>query len=107
MYYSDAIKLRKKLQLDFDEPFMYLLKNYGSCLFYRGRFEESVETLHEARNIAEMLGEKRPCTANVYYALARTFRSWKPDSQEAANYAKAAVEMKDLLDSLYVKNIHF
>ena len=106
MYYSDAIKLRKKLQLDFNEPFMYLLKNYGSCLFYRGRFEESVETLHEARNIAEKLGEKRPCTANVYYALARTFRSWKPGSQEAAKYAKAAVEMKDLLDSRYVKNIH-
>ena len=106
MYYSEAIKLRKNLQLDSNEPFVYLLKNYGSCLFYCDRFKESVETLHEARNIAEKLGEKRPCTANVYYALARTFRSWKPDSQEAAKYAKAAVEMKDLLDSRYVKNIH-
>jgi hypothetical protein len=106
MYYSDAIKLRKKLQLDSNEPFVYLLTNYGSCLFYCGRFEESVETLHEARNIAEKLGEKRPFTANVYFSLARTFRSWKPDSQEFAKYAKAAKEMKDLLDSRYLKSIH-
>ena len=106
MYYSDAIKLRKKLQLDSNEPFVYLLTNYGTCLFYCGRFEESVETLHGAQNIAEKLGEKRPCTANVYFALATTFLSWKRNSQEFAKYAKAAKEMKDLLDSRYLKSIH-
>jgi tetratricopeptide (TPR) repeat protein len=106
LYYSEAIKLRKNLQLDSNEPFVYLLKNYGSCLFYCDRFKESVETLHEARIIAEKIGEKRPCTANVYFALTRTFLSWKPKSQEAAKCAKALMEVKDLVASHYVKDIH-
>jgi tetratricopeptide (TPR) repeat protein len=103
-YYFDAIQLRKKLKLDSNEPFVYLLKNYGSCLSILRSFEASVENLNEARNIVDKLAEKHtPCRANVYYALAKTYRAWKPDCQESAKYAKVAKEMQVLLDPRSVK----
>ena len=105
-YYFDAIQLRKKLKLNSNEPFVYLLKNYGSCLSILRRFEASVENLNEARNIADKLAEKHtPCRANVYYELAKTYRAWKPDCQESAKYAKVAMEMQVLLDPRSVKSL--
>ena len=103
-YYSDAIKLSKKLQLESNEAFVYLLKNYGLCFFFLRRFEASVENLNEARDIVDKLAEKHtPCRANVYYELAKTYRAWKPDCQESAKYAKVAKEMQELLDPRTVK----
>ncbi|CAB4027307.1 E3 ubiquitin- ligase DZIP3 [Paramuricea clavata] len=105
-YYSDAIKLRKKLQLDSNEAFVYLLKNYGLCLRFLRRFEASVENLNEACDIADKLAEKHtPCRANVLYQLANTYRAWKPDCQESAKYAKEAKEMQVLLDPRTVKSL--
>jgi hypothetical protein len=56
-YYFDAIQLRWKLQLDSNESFVYLLKNYGSCLSFLGRFDEWVDMLNEARDIADTVAE--------------------------------------------------
>ncbi|CAB4029999.1 WD repeat-containing alr2800 [Paramuricea clavata] len=103
-YYSDAIQLRKKLKLDSNEPFVYLLKNFGSCLSILRRFEASVENLNEARDIVDKLAEKHtPFRAKVYYALAKTYRAWKPHCQESVKYAKMAMEMHVLLDPRSVK----
>ena len=98
-YYHDAITLRKQLELDSNEQFVFLLKNYGTCLSFANRFEESVEKLKEARDIADKLAEKHTsCRAKVYYQLARAYRHWKPDCQEAAGYARTGMEMQALLD---------
>ncbi|XP_028396944.1 uncharacterized protein LOC114520811 [Dendronephthya gigantea] len=98
-YYSKAIDMRKKLKLDYHEPFVFLLKNYGACLSFLSRFDESVEKLKEARGIVDKLTEKNTrCKALVYYELARACREWKADCQEAETYAKAALEMQELLD---------
>ncbi|CAB4026297.1 TPR repeat domain [Paramuricea clavata] len=105
-YYSDAIKLSKKLQLDSNEAFVYLLKNDGLCLSFLRRFDESVEILNEARDIADKLAQKHsPCRASVYYVLAGTYRAWKPDCKEAAKYANTAIEMREWLDSRSVKTM--
>jgi tetratricopeptide (TPR) repeat protein len=105
-YYCDAIKLSKKLQLDSNEAFVYLLKNYGLCFFFLRRFEASVENLNEALYIADKLAVKHtPCRARVYCALARTYRAWKPDCKEAAKYANAANEMGESLNSRSVKTM--
>ena len=99
-FYSKAIELREKLQLNSNEPFVFLLKNCGSCLFYLRRDEESEEKLQEARKIADLLADKKTaehCRAKVYCVLARNYSSWKPDCQEAAKYAKVAMEMRDFL----------
>ena len=95
-FYSKAIKLRKKLQLNSNEPSVFLLKNCGSCLFYLGRYEESEEKLQEARKIADLLADKKTaehCRAKVYCVLARNYSKWKPDCQEAAKYAEVALKM--------------
>ncbi|CAB3978152.1 E3 ubiquitin- ligase DZIP3 [Paramuricea clavata] len=105
-HYSAAIQLRRKLQLDSNEPFVYLLKNYGLCLSYLLRFNESVDVLNEARDIADKLAEPGTlCRASVYLALARMCRRWKPDCQEAAKYAYAAMEMKGSLHPNSVKTL--
>ncbi|CAB3990606.1 E3 ubiquitin- ligase DZIP3 [Paramuricea clavata] len=105
-YYSDAIQLRKKLKLDSNEPFVYLLKNYGSCLSILRRFEASVENLNKARDIVDKLAEKHtPYRAKVYYALAKTYRDWKRHCQESVKYAKVAMEMQVLLDPRSVKEL--
>ena len=103
-YYDEAITLRKKLRLDSNEPFVFLLKNYGFCLHYHGRFEESVEKLHEACKIADLLAEKStPCRAKVYCALARTYHKWKPHCSEAAKFGEEAMAMQALLDERDIK----
>jgi tetratricopeptide (TPR) repeat protein len=105
-YYSNAIKLRKKLKLDSNEPFVFLLKNYGACLSYLRRFDESLEKLNEARDIADKLAEKHtPCRAKVYYQLAQLFWYWKSNCEEATEYAEKAMEMRELLDSRSVKDL--
>ncbi|CAB4002996.1 E3 ubiquitin- ligase DZIP3 [Paramuricea clavata] len=105
-HYSDAIQLRRKLQLDSNEPFVYLLKNYGLCLSFLSRINESVDVLNEARDIADKLAERGTlCRANVYFALARMCRRWKPDCQEAAKHAYAAMEMKGSLHPNNVKTL--
>ena len=103
-HFSDAANLRKTLKLDSNEPFVFLLKNCGTCLSYLGRFNESVEKLEEARDIADKLAVKSTrCRALVYYQLAMTFSHWKPDCQEAVKYAKTAMEMQTLLYPREVK----
>ena len=65
-----------------------------------------MENLNEARDIADKLAEKHtPCRAKVYYELARVYRAWKPDCQESAKYANAAIEMGESLDSRSVKTM--
>ena len=98
-HYRDAITLRKKLKLDSSERFVFLLKNYGLCLSISDCFEESVEKLKEARDIADKLTEKHTyCRAKVYFQLARTYCYWRPDCQDAAEYARTGMEMQQLLD---------
>ena len=98
-YYRKAITLRKKLKLHSNEQFVFLLKNCGACLSFADHFEESVGKLKEARDIADKLAEKHTsCRAKVYYQLARTYRYWKPDCQEAAGYARTGMEMQEMLD---------
>jgi hypothetical protein len=105
-YYCDATKLSKKLQLDSNEAFVYLLKNYGLCLSFLHHFDESVEILNEACDIADKLAQKHsPCRANLYCALARAYSEWKSDCKEAAKYANAAIEMGESLDSRSVKTM--
>ena len=97
-YYHDAIKLRKKLKLDSNEQFVFLLKNYGTCLSFSKCCEESVEKLKEARDIADKLTDKHtPLLAKVYSQLARVYHYWKLDRQEAAEYARTGIEMQGLL----------
>ena len=104
--YHDAITLRKQLELDSNEQFVFLLKNYGACLSFVGCFEESVKQLEEARDIADKLAEKHtPCRAKVYYQLAKVYCHWKPDCQEAAGYARTGMEMQGLLDSREEKTL--
>ena len=103
-YYDEATTLRKKLQLDSNEPFVFLLKNYGLCLYYLGRFEESVEKLNEARKIADLLAEKdTPCRARLYCVLAKTYHKWKPDCSEAGKFAEESMEMHVFLKECEVK----
>jgi hypothetical protein len=65
-----------------------------------------VENLNEALDIADKLAEKHTsCRANVYYELARAYRAWKPDCQESAKYANAAIEMGESLGSRSVKTM--
>ena len=97
-YYCEAIRLRKELKLDSNEQFVFLLKNYGACLSFSNRSEESVEKLKEARDIAEKLTDKHTsCRAKVYSQLARVYYYWKLDCQEAAGYARTGMEMQGLL----------
>ena len=105
-YYVDAINLRKKLELDANEAFVFLLKNLGTCLSYLGRHDQSVGTLKNARDIAEKLADKKtPCRARVCFVLAVTYHKWKPGCQQATEYAKEAMEMHELLDSHMVKTL--
>ena len=106
--YSKAIELRERLQLNSNEPFVFLLKNCGCCLSYLHRYEESVEKLEKARKIADqLLADKKTaakhCRAKLYCELARNYRKWKPDCQEAAKYAKVAIEMRGLLKEWEIK----
>ena len=97
-YYRDAITLRNKLKLEANEQFVFLLKNFGACLSFSNRFEESVEKLKEARDIADKLTDKHTsCRAKVYSQLARAYYYWKLDCQEAAGYARTGMEMQGLL----------
>ena len=101
-FYSKAIELREKLRLTSNEPFVFLLKNCGCCLSYLGRYEESVEMLEKARKIADqLLADKKTaakhCRAKLYCELARNYRNWKPDCQEAAKYAEVAMKMSGVL----------
>ena len=101
-FYSKAIELREKLKLNSNEPFVFLLKNCGCCLSYLCRYEESAEKLEKARKIADQLlavkkTAAKHCRAKVYCELARNYREWKPDCQEAAKYAKVAMEMRGFL----------
>ena len=101
-FYSKAIELREKLKLNSNEPFVFLLKNCGCCLSYLCRYEESAEKLEKARKIADQLlavkkTAAKHCRAKVYCELARNYREWKPDCQEAAKYAKVALEMRGFL----------
>ena len=105
-YYVDATTLRKKLQLDSNEPFVFLLKNYGLCLYYLGRFKESVEKLDEASKIADLLAEKDTlCKARLYCALAKTYHKWKPDCSEATKFAERAIAMRVLLKECELKRL--
>ncbi|XP_028396945.1 uncharacterized protein LOC114520812 [Dendronephthya gigantea] len=103
-YYTDAINLHKKLKLDSNEQFVMLLKNFGACLLFLRRFDESVETLKEACDIADKIENTR-CRAQVYCQLARTYSKMKPDSQEAAFFAKEAMKMQKLLYQRDVKSM--
>ena len=70
------------------------------------RFNESVEMLKEAHDIAEKLTEKySPSKAIVYYKLALSFSFWRPDCQEAVTYAEEAIKMKNFLDTRDVRKI--
>ena len=105
-YYSNGKDLRKKLELDSNEAFVFLLKNYGACLYYLRRFDESVETLKKSLDIADKLADKPTvCKSRVYFVLAKAYRDWKPDCQEAAGYAKQAMEMQELLDSYMIEKL--
>jgi tetratricopeptide (TPR) repeat protein len=106
LYYSGAIKLSNKLKRDSNEPFVYLLKNYGSCLSFLHHFDESVEILNEARDMADKFAQKHsPCRASVYCALAGTYRAWKLDCKEAAKYVNVAIKMGESLDSRSLKTM--
>ncbi|XP_028397057.1 uncharacterized protein LOC114520907 [Dendronephthya gigantea] len=96
IHYSDAIILRKKLKIDSNEHFAFLLKSCGACLSYLGHFDESVAMLKKAR---DMVGKHTYCRASMNYALAKACRAWKSDCQEAAGYAKEAMDMQELLES--------
>ena len=78
-YYTIAIRLRKELNLVTDEMFVFLFKSCGVCLASLRRFEESIKTLLEARDLADKLAEKHSsCRASVYCELANTCRQWQP-----------------------------
>ena len=101
--YEDALELCKKLLIDSSEFMVYLLKNCGWCLSYLGRFDESVQQLNKARDIAEKLAERNEptsCKANVYQNLAKLFNYWKPYCQEATFYARKAIEMQEFLSKI-------
>ena len=106
--YSAAKEMYKKLRLDSSESMAILLKNYGRCLFFLRRHEESVQQLNEARDIADKLAEQNKptiCRANVYSTLAQILRCWKPDCQEAMPYARKAIEMQEFLDEARLSNM--
>ena len=103
-YNNDAENMRKTLELDCNEAFVFLLKNCGTCLFYLHRFNESVKKLEEARDIADKFAEKNTRSrALVYYQLAKTCCHLKAGGQEAVKYAKTAMEMQKLLHPGEVK----
>ena len=71
--YEDALELCEKLLIDSSESMVNLLKNCGRWLSYLGRFDESVQQLNKARDIAEKLAEQNGptfCKAIVYHHLA-------------------------------------
>ena len=87
---------------------VYLLKNCGWCLSYLGRFDESVQQLNKARDIAEKLAERNEptsCKATVYHDLAKLFNYWKPCRQEAIFYARKAIEIQDFLHKIALEKM--
>ncbi|XP_028397069.1 uncharacterized protein LOC114520918 isoform X2 [Dendronephthya gigantea] len=106
MHYEDAVNLHKKLKLDSNEQFVMLLKNFGGCLSFLRRFNESVERLKEARDIADKITEKNTdFKAQVYCELAISCCSTKLYREEAAEYVKDAMNMQELLDTRKVKKL--
>ena len=106
--YSAAKEMYKKLRLDCSESMANLLKNYGGCFSFLRRYEESVQQLNEARDIAEKLDEQNKhtlCRANVNSTLAEVLKRWKPDCQEAMPYARKAIEMQEFLDEARLSNM--
>ena len=85
-----------------------LLKNCGRWLSYLGRFDESVQQLNKARDIAEKLAEHdepTSCKAIVYHDLAKLLSHWKPYCKEATFYARKAIEMQKFLPKSTLTNM--
>ena len=83
-----------------------LLKNFGGCLSYLRRYDESVETLKEARDIADKITEKNSCCrASVYGELAITCSSRERDCKKAAGYAYEGIKMLRFLKSCKVEKM--
>ena len=83
-----------------------LLENFGGCLSYLRRYDESVETLKEMHDIADKITQKNCCCrAKVYCGLAITCSSQKRDCKEAAGYAYEAINMLKFLESYKVEKL--
>ena len=95
--YNIATEMLKKLRLDFGKSLANLLKNKGSCLSYLCYFEQAVKQLEEARSIAEKLAEPPQCKAQAYFDLACVWKRRNGGCQEAKEYAKKALALKEFI----------
>ena len=104
-YYSQSIKLREELKLVSNVKVVFLLKNYGMCLSYLRRFEESIEKFMEAIKIAKNLADDNHSIAVVCCDLAKTYDYWKRNCKEAVEYAEIAMKKPGLLYPRNVKKL--
>ena len=98
-HYTTAKVMREDLGLDASEKHALLLNNLGQCLAKTNRWEEAIEVLNNACDMAEKRAESDEpniCKAKVYTSLAIAYDSKKTRSEEAVKYAKKALEFERL-----------
>ena len=95
--YKTAKEMRKSLGLVASERHVFLLNNLGQCFAQDRRVNEAITVLEYARDIAENLAENEEvnlCQARVYRSLAIVYDSKVKYSQDAANYARKALQFE-------------
>ena len=97
--FISAINMRKNLGLQACESHAFLLINLGICFTKTERLEEALDVLGKARDLVEELSgldESNFCKAKVYANLALTHNSIEPFSKDAIEYAKKAMQFKNI-----------